>query len=96
MKLNLSSAVILVSSVLIGNALAAEADMSKLTCKEVGSMSAARKIGAVMWISGYLHGKQNNPVIDGEKAHANAVKTVSYCKTNGTASVADAINSLGK
>ena len=81
---------------LVGPAFAAEADMSKLTCKEVGSMSAPKTIGVAMWVNGYVHGKAGNPMIDGDKAHANAEKVVAYCKSNPTTTLADAIEAASK
>ncbi|MDR6757778.1 acid stress chaperone HdeB [Mycoplana sp. BE70] len=81
---------------LSGQLLAAEVDMSKLTCKEVGAMPAARTLGVAMWVNGYVHGKAGNPMIDGEKAHANAEKVVAYCKENPGTTLADAIEAIAK
>jgi acid stress chaperone HdeB len=39
---------------LAGKALTAEVDMSKLTCKDVGDMPAAKTIGVAMWVNGPL------------------------------------------
>lgn len=79
-----------------GQAMAAEVDMSKLTCKEVGAMPAAKTIGVAMWVNGYVHGKAGNPMIDGDMAHANAEKIASYCKTNAGSTLADAIEAVSK
>jgi acid stress chaperone HdeB len=38
-------------------ALAAEMDLSKATCKEIGALPAAKTIGVAMWVNGYVHGK---------------------------------------
>ena len=65
---------------LAGHAMAAEVDMSKVTCKEVGALPAAKTIAVAMWVNGYVHGKAGNPMVDGDKAHANAEKIVEYCK----------------
>ena len=81
---------------LIGSALAAEVDMSKLTCKEVGAMSPAKTVGVAMWVNGYVHGKAGNAMIDGEKARANAEKVADYCKENPSSTVAKAIETLAK
>ena len=77
-------------------AMAAEVDMSKATCKEVGALPAAQTIGVAMWVNGYVHGKAGNPMVDGDKAHANAEKLADYCKKNPDATVADAIEALAK
>lgn len=76
--------------------LAAEVDMSKLTCKEVGAMPAAKTIGVAMWVNGYVHGKAGNPMIDGDNAHANAEKVAEYCKSNPGTTLSDALEALAK
>ena len=76
--------------------LAAEVDMSKLTCKEVGAMPAAKTIGVAMWVNGYVHGKAGNAMIDGDKAHANAEKVAAYCKKNSSSTLVDAIEAVSK
>ena len=81
---------------LAGQALAADVDMSKLTCKEVGAMPAAKTIGVAMWVNGYVHGKAGNAMIDGDKAHANAEKVADYCKSNTGSTLADAIEAVSK
>lgn len=81
---------------LAGQAMAKEMDMAKLTCKEVGSMPPARIIGVAMWMSGYMHGKAGNTMVDGEMAHANAEKIVSYCKSNASATLASAVEAVSK
>ena len=83
-------------SILAGQALAAEVDMSKLTCKEVGAMPPARTLGVAMWVNGYVHGKAGNPMVDGDKAHANAEKIVDYCKSKPDSTLASAIEDLAK
>ena len=71
-----------VSISLAGPAMAAEVDMSKVTCAEVGALPAAKTIGVAMWVNGYVHGKAGNAMVDGDKAHANAEKLAEYCKAN--------------
>ena len=84
------------SIALAGQAMAAELDMSKLTCKEVGAMPAAKTIGVAMWVNGYVHGKAGNAMVDGDKAQANAEKIADYCKSNPDATLASAIEAVGK
>ena len=85
-----------VSLVLAGQAMAAEVDMSKITCKEVGALPAAKTIGVAMWVNGYVHGKAGNAMVDSDKAHANAEKLAEYCKSNPDATVASAIEAVAK
>lgn len=77
-------------------AMAKEADVSKLTCKEVGAMSPAKIVGVAMWVSGYVHGKAGNTMVDTEKAHANAEKIAAYCKSNASATLASAVEAVFK
>ena len=96
MKRYLPLAVAVASIVSAGQVMAAEMDMSKVTCKEAGALPAAKTIGVAMWVNGYVHGKAGNPMVDGDKAHANAEKIVGYCKKNADATVASAIEALAK
>ena len=89
-------AIAAVSLVLAGQAMAAEVDMSKITCKEVGALPAAKTIGVAMWVNGYVHGKAGNAMVDSDKAHANAEKLAEYCKSNPDATVASAIEAVAK
>ena len=79
-----------------GQAMAAEVDMSKLTCKEVAAMPAGRIVVVSVWMNGYVHGKAGNAMVDSDKAHANAEKLAEYCKANADSTVADAIEALSK
>jgi acid stress chaperone HdeB len=83
------------SILLAGHSMAAEVDMSKITCKEVGTMKG-KIVAIAMWVDGYVHGKAGNPMLDGDKAHANAQKIVDYCKKNADATVASALEELAK
>ena len=79
-----------------GTALAAEVDMSKITCKEAGALPAAKTIGVAMWTNGYIHGKAGNAMVDSEQAHANAEKIADYCKANPDSTLVDAIAAVAK
>ena len=96
MRRYLPIAIAAVSLVLAGQAMAAEVDMSKITCKEVGALPAAKTIGVAMWVNGYVHGKAGNAMVDSDKAHANAEKIADYCKSNPDATLASAIEALAK
>ena len=91
---SIASAVVIVG--VAGQVMAAEVDMSKLTCKDVGAMPAAKTIGVAMWVNGYVHGKAGNAMVDGDKAHANAEKIADYCKANPDATLASAIEAVAK
>jgi acid stress chaperone HdeB len=95
--IRLVSIVLAVAAIgLAGQALAKEVDMSKLTCKEVGAMPAAKTLGVAMWVNGYVHGKAGKPMVDGDMAHANAEKIADYCKSNTGSTLVDAIEAVSK
>ena len=77
-----------------GQAMSAEVDMSKLTCKQVAAMSSAKAVGIAMWMNGYAHGKTGSVMLDGDKAEANAAKVADYCKKNPDATLANAIEAV--
>jgi acid stress chaperone HdeB len=81
---------------LAGQAMAAEVDMSKLTCKEVAAMSPGQIIGVAMWVNGFVHGKAGNTMVDTRKAHANAGKVAAYCKKNPGSTLTSALEALSK
>jgi acid stress chaperone HdeB len=78
------------------SAVAAEVDMSKATCKDVGALPAAKTIGVAMWVNGYVHGKAGNAMVDTDQAHANAEKIAEYCKAHPDSTVVDAIAEVAK
>ena len=84
------------SIALAGQAMAAEVDMSKLTCKEVAAMPAGKTIGLALWMNGYVHGKAGNAMVDSDVAQANAEKIADYCKSNPDATLASAIEAVAK
>ena len=94
--LPIAVAVAVATIVSAGQVMAAEMDMSKATCKEVGALSAAKTVAVALWANGYVHGKAGNPVIDSDKAQANAEKVADYCKSNPNSTLANAIEALAK
>ena len=96
MKRYLPIAVAVASIVSAGQVMAAEMDMSKATCKEVGALPAAKTIGVAMWVNGYVHGKAGNATVDADAAHANAEKIAEYCKANPDSTLVDAIAAVAK
>ena len=94
--LPIAFAVAVASIVSAGQVMATEMDMSKATCKEVGALSAAKTVAVALWANGYVHGKAGNPVIDSDKAQANAEKVADYCRSNPDSTLAKAIEALAK
>ena len=81
---------------LVCQAMADEIDISKLTCKEVIAMKPIKIAAVAMWVSGYVHGKAGNAMVDTDKADANAGKIADYCKKNADATVASAVEAVAK
>ena len=50
-----------------GQVVAAEIDMTKITCKDVEAMDVARTAAVGMWMSGFAAGKANKPMVDTDK-----------------------------
>ena len=96
MKRYLPIAVVVASIFSAGQVMAAEMDMSKATCNEVGALSKAKIVAVALWVNGYVHGKAGNPVIDSDKAQANAEKVADYCRSNPDSTLANAIEALAK
>jgi acid stress chaperone HdeB len=94
MKRYLRIAVAVASIFSAGQVMAAEMDVSTATCKEVGDLSAAKTVAVALWVNGYVHGKAGNPMIDSDKAQANAEKVADYCKSNPDSTLSNAIETL--
>ena len=96
MKRYLPIAVVVASIFSAGQVMAAEMDMSKATCKEVGALSKGKIVAVALWVNGYVHGKAGDPMIDSDKAQANAEKVADYCRSNPDSTLANAIEALAK
>jgi acid stress chaperone HdeB len=95
MKRYLSIA-IAASVTLASQAMAAEIDMSKMTCKQVAAMEPGKIIAVGMWMSGFAAGKANNMMVDTEKMSANADKLGDYCSKNPDATLATVMEQMSK
>ena len=75
---------LIVSSLTFGLSLASSTkaqviDASKVTCEDYIFYKISNPDAIAYWLSGYYHGKQNNPVFDPQTLQANADKVRSYC-----------------
>jgi acid stress chaperone HdeB len=54
-------------------------DVSKITCDQFvhGKISNPRTMAA--WLSGYYHGKRNDPIVDPQSFEANFNKLENFC-----------------
>ena len=55
-------------------------DVSKITCEDYVFYKVSNPDAIVHWLSGYYHGKQNDPVVDPQIFQANRDKLRSYCE----------------
>ena len=67
-------------------------DLSKITCKDWIFYKISNPNAIAEFLSGYYHGKRNDPVIDLQMLQANADKVRSYCEkqTNWNATLMQA------
>jgi len=54
-------------------------DVAKMSCEQFAHSKIAPLRIAAAWLSGYYHGKRNNPVIEMQTLEANADKLEIYC-----------------
>ena len=54
-------------------------DASKFTCEDYVFYKISNPNAIAYWLSGYYHGKRNDPVFDPQILQANADKVRSYC-----------------
>src|SRR5450830_997965 len=55
-------------------------DASKITCEEYVFYKISNPNSIAYWLSGYYHGKRNNPVFDPQLLQTNADRVRSYCE----------------
>jgi acid stress chaperone HdeB len=95
MKNYLVAILVSVSTVaLSGQVMAAEVDMSKMTCKEAAAMEPAKMAAVGMWMSGFAAGTAKNMMVDTDKMSANAQKLVDYCSKNPDSTLMDAMSKM--
>lgn len=88
--------VAVVASILIigGPAVAAEADLSKLTCKQAAEMGPAATAVVAAWASGFAHAKSNNTMVEVGNLTANVDKVKDACATTPDATVSSVIEGM--
>jgi acid stress chaperone HdeB len=97
---------LVVSSLVFALALASPVqaqviDASKITCEDYVFYRISNPNAIAYWLSGYYHGKQNNPLFDPQALQSNADKVRSYCEQQKNwketlMEVADHILEIGK
>jgi acid stress chaperone HdeB len=76
--------------------LAAEMDMSKMTCKDVAAMEPAKMATVAAWMSGFAHGKANNMMVDTDKMAANAQMVKEACTKTPDATLGSIMDQMSK
>jgi acid stress chaperone HdeB len=82
--------------ILAGPAIAAEIDMSKLTCKEVAAMKTAKIAAVAAWASGFASGKKNNTMLDTDKLVATVGTVKAACGKSPDSTIASVIEQMSK
>jgi acid stress chaperone HdeB len=77
-------------------ALAAEMDMSKMTCKDVAAMEPGTMAAMAVWMSGFAHGKADNMVVDTDKMAANAQMVKDLCGKAPDATLRSVMEQMSK
>jgi hypothetical protein len=85
MKTNVTFPAFLASSFIFGALLVLSAqaqvlDASKITCEDCVFYKVSNPAAIVHWLSGYYHGKQNDPIVDPQIFQANVDKLRSFCE----------------
>jgi hypothetical protein len=57
-------------------------DVARISCEQFTLMKVAPPDYLAVWLSGYYHGKQNDPVVDVDGLKANIQKIKTYCLYN--------------
>ena len=85
MKTNVTFPAFIASSFIFGALLVSSAqaqvlDASKITCEDYVFYKVSNPAAIVHWLSGYYHGKQNDPIVDPQIFQANVDKLRSFCE----------------
>jgi len=85
MKTNVALSTFVASSFIFGAFLVSLAqaqviDVSKITCEDYVFYKVSNPAAIVHWLSGYYHGKHNDPIVDPQMFQANVDKLRSYCE----------------
>ena len=85
-----------VAAILIvgGPAIAAEADLSKLTCKQAAEMGPAVTGMVAAWASGYAHAKSNTTMVEVGNLSASIDKVKTACTATPDATVSSVIDGM--
>ena len=78
--------------VLASPVIAADVDMSTLTCKEVSAMKSAKIAAVAAWVSGYAHGKKGSAMLDSDKLIDNVGKVKDLCDKTPDATLAKVLD----
>ena len=74
--------------------IAADTDMSKITCKEFLGSGEQGISTMLVWIDGYLSGKSDNTVMSKEWMEKLGTHMGEYCAKNGNKTLMNAIDAL--
>jgi hypothetical protein len=69
-------------------------DISKISCDQFNLYKVTDPRNIAIWLSGYFNGKRNNTVIDTQVFNQNYEKLRTYCVSNPSTPVMQAVETL--
>lgn len=77
-------------------ARAEKVDMAKLTCADMANSYLEEVIVTAAWMSGFFNGKSGNTAVDIRQLSLNSENVITYCRSNPTSTVMDAVQKAAK
>lgn len=77
-------------------ARAEKVDMAKLTCADMANSYLEEVIVTAAWMSGFFNGKSGNTAVDIRQLSLNSENVMTYCRSNPTSTVMDAVQKAAK
>jgi hypothetical protein len=92
--------VLLISILLLSSNQTAQAqvtvDVSKITCEQFVLFKIADPKNIAIWLSGYVHGRNNSTIVEPQTFETNMDQLKDYCMTNPKSIVMDGVQQLEK
>jgi hypothetical protein len=87
-----------VSLLSLGQAARAQVtvDVSKITCEQFVLFKIADPKNIAIWLSGYVHGRNNSTIVEPQTFETNMDQLKDYCMSNPKSVVMDGVRQLEK
>ena len=91
-KLTKSTAVLL----FLSSSLQAQTsiDVSQITCEQFNFYKVADPQRIAIWLSGYYHGKRNDPILEKQRLEEDVDKLISFCYSNEKLKLFEAVEKV--